>query len=267
MIAVGKIWGTREKRAPGKECLWRQQIPDQHQQQDMGRVEDVKQMLQEPGFDKPPLAVVQIDGNKGRKGEELAGKQGIGGDGLGCGLFPQQVHEEYQNGARQAVAGAQHLGGHADQRHEGKYLAFAGNGFVGIDHQKSQKQGEIHVLGIGVEKGLAYHEIVGQFRDQGEYQQPQGVTLFVPGVQEALGDQKTENREGDPAEFAHDIIPCQFVAENFKGHKQPAEHRREDQGRMIDQHADNSQQLEHTAAEDPKLVEGKGVFQNSHLRW
>ena len=88
-----------------------------------------------------------------------------------------------------------HKGSH--QQVQPCFLLFA-HRFHQVDAQKPQQQRPDDVLVHRVEPGAAVHQVKGHFRKQCKQQQPQGITLQIPGMKVAFHCHKCKDRERQP---------------------------------------------------------------------
>ena len=88
-----------------------------------------------------------------------------------------------------------HCGAH--RQRDPELLLFA-HRFHQMHPQKPQQQRPDHVLVHRVEPCPAIHQIKGHFRKQCKQQQPQGITLQIPGMKVAFHCHKCKDRERQP---------------------------------------------------------------------
>jgi len=242
-----------------------QQIADPVEHQNVRGIERIEGELQKWRSDKAALAVIQMDGHEGGTGGNFSGKQGIGQKRLNTRCISEKMDHKDQQRAVQSVICLQHDGDRAHSGHSKKFQKLMDLCFVGVDQYEPQKQSKKDILPTGIQPTVAMKQIEGELRNKGEDQQPKAVAHLVSGVRIALRDQKAKDRKGQPAELAHDPVQSDGPSANTDGNAHCVDHGIKDHGRMVNGHADDRQQFQHTAAEDSESVFCEFVYQGAYL--
>ena len=203
----------------------------------MGRVEDVKKELQPRGFDKSAPTVIQVDGYKCGEGCSTACKERIRDRSLHSRLISEQVDHKDQDDPCEAIICLQQRGGNGYERHDAELLELAVDGFICIDESQTQQQSEVDILPAEVKETAAAHQIKGNFGNECKNQKADGVFLFVSRVVKAFSNQKAEDREGQPADFAQHPVQSYRSAQDAERNAQYLNDGVKDHRPVINKHA------------------------------
>ena len=123
----------------------------------------------------------------------------------------QPVEQENEDIAVHAVVRFEEIRGQAkpEQTEQGEQRLFTEAG-EGAQPEIAKQQGEEHVL-FFIPRRAGVHQIKGHLRDHRQRREAYPVAELIARVKKALDQQKAEDREGEPAEVAHQAVERQLM--------------------------------------------------------
>jgi len=219
------------------------------QNEQVGRVEDVEDVLRPSALDEPTLTVVHVDRDKREPAHPSAAEDSATDYSLHKPVLPQRVQEQDERVAVASVVGMQH---HRNDQQPDKRDGKAEFVFCIIlqrtQAQIAQQKREKHVL-RRMMPCAGVNQIPRHFGDKRENQQVQAVLLPVVRMQKTLYNQESEDREPNPPDAAANEIPRDAVMAE-------REHRLDKRGkgaqvkpcRMVDNHQRHGEKFQSAPA-------------------
>ena len=176
----------------------------------MGGIDEVEEILPKRAPDEAAPAVVELDRNERRQREAEVVEDKDGEDAKQL-VTAQPVEQENEDIAVHAVVRFEEIRGQAkpEQTEQGEQRLFTEAG-EGAQPEIAKQQGEEHVL-FFIPRRAGVHQIKGHLRDHRQRREAYPVAELIARVKKALDQQKAEDREGEPAEVAHQAVERQLM--------------------------------------------------------